>query len=87
MNARQVPAPPLLLRRGLILIVDDDPVFTLLASETLEQSGFETLIAGDVALGMALFEERRPDLLLLDVDVAGEKLTVRGQPRRSRHLG
>ena len=59
------------LSRGLVLIVDDDPVFTLLASETLEQNGFETLIAGDVNMGLDLFEEHRPDLLLLDVDVSG----------------
>jgi len=57
--------------RGLILIVDDDPVFALLASETLEQNGFQTLAASNVDQGMALFEERRPDLLLLDVDVSG----------------
>jgi len=58
--------------RGLVLIVDDDPVFALLAGETLEQNGFQTLTAGSVDQGMTLFEERRPDLLLLDVDVSGE---------------
>jgi diguanylate cyclase (GGDEF)-like protein len=62
---------PQTLSRGLVLIIDDDPVFTLLASETLEQNGFETLIADDVDKGLELFEQRRPDLLLLDVDVSG----------------
>lgn len=62
---------PETLSRGLVLIVDDDPVFTLLASETLEQNGFGTLIADDVNKGLDLFEEHRPDLLLLDVDVSG----------------
>jgi diguanylate cyclase (GGDEF)-like protein len=57
--------------RGLILIVDDDPVFALLASETLEQNGFQTLLADNVDQALTLFEERRPDLLLLDVDVSG----------------
>jgi len=59
------------VQRGLILIVDDDPVFALLAGETLEQNGFQTLTASNVDQGMTLFEERRPDLLLLDVDVCG----------------
>src|SRR5271170_856766 len=72
MNTRRDPIDrPERVSRGLVLIVDDDPVFTLLASETLEQHGFETLIADDVDKGMTLFEERRPDLLLLDVDVSG----------------
>jgi diguanylate cyclase (GGDEF)-like protein len=71
-STQRVPfGTPEALSRGLVLIVDDDPVFTLLARETLEQNGFETLIAGDVDQGWQLFEERRPDLLLLDVDVSG----------------
>src|SRR5271170_1220998 len=72
MNTRRDPIDrPERVSRGLVLIVDDDPVFTLLASETLEQHGFETLIADDVDKGLELFEQRRPDLLLLDVDVCG----------------
>jgi CheY-like chemotaxis protein len=68
---RHLVGSPDVLSRGLVLIVDDDPVFTLLASETLEQNGFNTLLADDVDRALVLFEERRPDLLLLDVDVSG----------------
>ena len=35
--------------RRSVLIIDDDPVFTLLASETLQQAGFEARIASNSA--------------------------------------
>ena len=43
--------------RRRVLIIDDDPVFSLLASEALQQSGFDTRIAGDAQQAMHLFED------------------------------
>ena len=63
-DAPQKPAP-----RRCILIVDDDPVFALLASETLQQAGFDTLIAGNTAEALATFDRCKPALILLDVDL------------------
>jgi diguanylate cyclase (GGDEF)-like protein len=61
---------PSLERR--VLIVDDDPVFALLASETLEQAGFATSVASNAAGAFALLEEQTPDLVLLDVELPGK---------------
>lgn len=54
-----------------VLIVDDDPVFALLASETLQQAGFATRVASNAAEAFALLEKETPDLLLLDVELPG----------------
>jgi len=58
-------------RRRCVLIVDDDPVFALLASETLEQAGFRAPVAGSVSSALASFAQEAPDLVLLDVELPG----------------
>jgi predicted signal transduction protein with EAL and GGDEF domain/FixJ family two-component response regulator len=57
--------------RRSVLIVDDDPVFALLASETLEQAGYAARIASNMQDALAAFAEQNPDLILLDVDLPG----------------
>jgi diguanylate cyclase (GGDEF)-like protein len=52
-----------------ILIVDDDPLFTLLAAETLRQAGFAPVVADNTRDAMLRIEEVRPDLVLLDVEL------------------
>jgi diguanylate cyclase (GGDEF)-like protein len=52
-----------------VLIVDDDTVFTLLAAETLRQAGFVASVAHTRAAALALIEQERPDLILLDVEL------------------
>ena len=39
--------------RRCVLIIDDDPVFTLLASETLQQAGFDARIASNTRDALA----------------------------------
>jgi diguanylate cyclase (GGDEF)-like protein len=56
-------------RRRSVLIVDDDPVFGLLATETLEQAGFAARLAGTAAEAFVAFAAERPELILLDVDL------------------
>ena len=51
----------------LVLVVDDDDVFRMLASECLANHGFRVAEAEDGAKGVAAFERLRPDLVLLDV--------------------
>ena len=58
-------------RRRRVLIIDDDPVFSLLASEALQQADFATQIAGDTQQAMLAFEDFKPDLALLDVNLPG----------------
>src|SRR5712691_4093034 len=50
-----------------ILIVDDDPVVCSLMRATLENDGFSVIEAGVGNKGCRLYEEHRPDLLLVDV--------------------
>jgi diguanylate cyclase (GGDEF)-like protein len=57
--------------RRRVLIIDDDPTFTLLASETLQQSGFDATIASSRQEAIAAFEDNKPDIVLLDVELPG----------------
>jgi diguanylate cyclase (GGDEF)-like protein len=57
--------------RRCVLIIDDDPVFALLASETLEQAGYEARTASNTKDAIASFEKEKPDLVLLDVELPG----------------
>ncbi len=52
-----------------MLIVDDDPVFALLASETLEQAGFRAPVAESASAALGSFAQEAPDLALLDVEL------------------
>src|SRR5437660_560914 len=56
-----------LSRTASILVVDDDPVVRSLMRATLENDNFEVIEAGAGIEGCRLYEERRPDLLLVDV--------------------
>jgi diguanylate cyclase (GGDEF)-like protein len=56
-------------RQRSILIVDDDPLFTLLAAETLRQAGFDTAVADNTHDALVRIEGTRPDLVLLDVEL------------------
>src|ERR1700722_4596022 len=57
--------------RRCVLIIDDDPVFTLLASETLQQAGFDARIATNTRDALAAFAKEKADLVLLDVELPG----------------
>jgi len=72
-NEPKLPAAPgtpsAPLRR--VLVVDDDPTFALMASDTLSQAGFAVSIAANAAEATAAFDAQRPDLVLLDVEFPG----------------
>ncbi len=55
--------------RRSILVVDDDSVFSLLASETLQQAGYHARVAGTGREALAIAAAQRPDLVLLDVEL------------------
>jgi PleD family two-component response regulator len=59
------------LARRVVLIVDDDPAFALLASDTLEQAGFGSAVATNSRDAVAAFETHKPDVVLLDVELPG----------------
>jgi len=55
--------------RRSVLVIDDDTVFTLLAGETLQQAGFDVLVAHTRAAALELFARQPPDLVLMDVEL------------------
>ena len=50
-----------------VLIVDDNVMDRYITREALEQAGFDVLEAGDGEEALAVFAERQPQFLLLDV--------------------
>ncbi|MCB1960908.1 MAG: EAL domain-containing protein [Rhodocyclaceae bacterium] len=54
-----------------LLVVDDDDVNRMLACAALEEAGFAVDEANDGVAALAVYQERRPDLILLDVMMPG----------------
>jgi two-component system, OmpR family, response regulator len=52
-----------------ILIVDDDPHIRQLLAFALGKAGWETIEAGDGEEGLALATARKPDLVILDINM------------------
>jgi diguanylate cyclase (GGDEF)-like protein len=59
------------LERALILVVDDDKMMRLLVSEVLLREGFDVVEAVDGPSALALYQDREPDAVLLDVMMPG----------------
>lgn len=70
-----------------ILIIDDDKDLTKSMHAILEEQNYQVDTANDTETGMAKFNARKPDLLILDVmmasDLEGHKLahTIKGDPK------
>jgi len=50
-----------------VLLVDDEPNIILSLEFLIEQAGYETRVARDGEAALKSIEERKPDLILLDV--------------------
>jgi CheY-like chemotaxis protein len=57
--------------RGLILIVDDNPIDLKLSSTLLELSGFKVEVAVDAEHALILLERVIPDLIVVDIALPG----------------
>ena len=55
----------------LILAIDDDSEILQLEKKVLESGGYDVILAADGVYGMELFEEMKPDLVLLDIKMPG----------------
>lgn len=54
-----------------ILIVDDEPHLRLLYETELRRAGYETMTAGNAAQGLEYVQTMKPDLVVLDIRMAG----------------
>jgi two-component system, OmpR family, response regulator MtrA len=59
-------------RPPLIMVVDDSPEIIKLITDILKLEGFEVVPASDGKTGLELFEQQKPDLILLDIMMPGE---------------
>ncbi|NVJ98402.1 MAG: response regulator [Alphaproteobacteria bacterium] len=58
--------------KGLILLVDDEPVVLRIQAAAVQQFGFETLIAETAEEGIAITRAYKPSLVISDVQMPGE---------------
>lgn len=54
-----------------ILVVEDTPEFATLTIMTLQRFGFDPVLAEDGEQAVALLDQYRPDLILLDLNLPG----------------
>jgi diguanylate cyclase (GGDEF)-like protein len=59
------------LTAGRILLVEDDDYDRCVASLVLRASGYEVLEASDGELGVSLARSKHPDLVIIDLQIAG----------------
>jgi CheY-like chemotaxis protein len=52
-----------------ILVVEDDPVNSMILVDFLAANGYETVAASSGPEGIARFEKEQPDLMLVDVQL------------------
>ena len=54
-----------------ILVIEDNQAMLQLLKRILEPEGYHVILATDGAIGMILFKEAKPDLVLLDMMMPG----------------
>ncbi len=57
--------------RACIMAVDDETVVLTVLKRILEPEGYEVLLASDGASALDLLDERKPDLIILDIMMPG----------------
>lgn len=57
-------------RAKTILVIDDDPEICQAMESILSDNGYEVMTATDTVRGEALLQQRKPDLLILDIMMA-----------------
>jgi len=70
-----------------VLVVDDEPMLRNLLSRLLRMEGYDVIEAADGEAALGLVQERRPDLVLLDVMMpARDGLDVLGDLRKTSQV-
>ncbi len=57
------------MRKATILVIDDEDDFQYIIRQMLEPLGYEVHPAADGLAGLEMMRRRRPDLLLLDINL------------------
>ncbi len=52
-----------------ILVVDDEPVIVEISKRKLSELGYDILVAGDGLEALKQMQEKKPDLILLDIQM------------------
>lgn len=60
------------MRTFTVLVVDDTPTNVMILKKTLVNAGYEVLSAENGSAGRKIAEEKKPDLILLDIMMPGE---------------
>jgi len=68
-----------------ILVVDDDTAMQLLYTDEFTEEGYEVITAGDGSGLLELIDEKRPDLVVLDMKPGGNEGLDRLQDIRSAY--
>ena len=58
-----------------ILVVEDDFLIAMELEQTLRRAGYQVVVAARVAMALRLLQQVRPDAAVLDVNLAGERVT------------
>ena len=61
----------MMTRRPKILIVDDEPHLRTGLRRVLNEEGYEAMIAADGETALKIAEEKKPDIVLLDIMMPG----------------
>lgn len=56
---------------ALVLVADDEPMLVRLLERKLSKSGYRVISAADGEAALALIEEKKPDLVVLDAMMPG----------------
>ena len=57
------------MNEKLILVIDDSKFLCTMLQKAFDSVGYNTLVAYTLEEGLSLFEQSRPDLLLLDINL------------------
>lgn len=76
------------MSRQTVLVIDDHKELAELVQRSLEQEGFDVIIAGDGPSGLEIARQHRPDLIILDLTLPGmDGLEVCRQLRNDPRAG
>ncbi len=59
-------------RKGTILIIDDDPFFSKMKKEVLEEAGYRTDFALNAEIGLEKLRSQAIEVVILDLNLAGQ---------------